>query len=245
MPTPDQGASIIQQRAAAHGEAYRSLARRLGFDDGLPHDPKWSAAPDFLELIADHLLTYGPERIVECSSGATTLVLARCCQINGRGRVLSLENGARFADDTRTRIARHGLQAWARVLDAPLRSTPLGGVEYQWYDLRALPASGIDMLMIDGPPGFIQRHSRYPAIPRLLGRLSEDAVVFMDDAARTEEREIVDMWLARCPGLWHEYRALERGCSILRRGAGPVRRAGDCWQPGRGGRRGCLSNTGR
>ncbi|MEW7981969.1 MAG: hypothetical protein G8D28_10950 [gamma proteobacterium symbiont of Phacoides pectinatus] len=99
--------------------------------------------------------------------------------------------------------------------------------------------------MIDGPPGFIQRHSRYPAIPRLLGRLSEDAVVFMDDAARTEEREIVDMWLARCPGLWHEYRALERGCSILRRGAGPVRRAGDCWQPGRGGRRGCLSNTGR
>ncbi len=196
-------------------DAYLPLLKRLGLDSSVRCDPDWSAAPDFLELIANHVLAAKPANIVECSSGLTTLVLARCCEMNGIGQVFSLENGTEYADNTRTEIARYGLEARATIIDAPLRAQTLNGTEFLWYELGDLPEQRIDMLVIDGPPGFIQRHSRYPALPRLFDRFAEDGVVFMDDAARPDEREIVAMWLASHPAMQHVYVDTERGCSIL------------------------------
>ena len=34
------------------------------------------------------------------------------------------------------------------------------------YDLEKLTELEIDLLIIDGPPGFLQKHSRYPALLR-------------------------------------------------------------------------------
>jgi hypothetical protein len=71
------------------------------------------------------------------------------------------------------------------------------------------------MLVIDGPPGFIQKHSRYPALPLLHEALAERCVLYMDDAAREDEREIVKMWQSEFSGIEHRYVATERGCSVL------------------------------
>ena len=71
------------------------------------------------------------------------------------------------------------------------------------------------MLVIDGPPGFIQKNARYPALPLLFDKLSEDCVIFLDDAARHDEKEIVDLWLNEHPELEHRFFDTERGCSIF------------------------------
>jgi predicted O-methyltransferase YrrM len=194
--------------------AYLALAERLGMRDGLPVDPDWSAAPDFLEIIVGHALSARPSTIVECSSGLTTLMLARCCQMNGAGQVLSLENGAEFAANTRRELARYGLERYASVIDAPLVDYVFAGQAYQWYDLAGLTIRSIDMLVIDGPPGFIQRHSRYPAMPLLHDRLADDCMVFLDDAARLDEREVVIQWQAELP-VAQRFVETERGCSVL------------------------------
>jgi len=194
---------------------YLALGERLGLCDGLSVDLTWSAAPDFLELIVAHALSARPATIVECSSGLTTLMLARCCALNGHGRVVSLENGPEFAARTRAELARYGLESQATIIDAPLIPTEIGGQGYQWYDLAGLSVRSIDMLVVDGPPGFIQRHSRYPALPMLFDRLADACQVFLDDAARPDERELVERWQAEFP-CHHEYLALSRGCSILR-----------------------------
>ena len=186
-------------------------------EKALPVTPEWSAAPDFLHCIVDHCLERRPEKIVECSSGLTTLVLARCCQLNNRGHVYSLENGEEFAAATRAVLEESGLEQYATVVYAPLEEVSLHGVEYNWYSRRRLAVDSIEMLVIDGPPGFIQRHSRYPALPLLHERLADDCVVLLDDAAREDERAIVEMWLREFAELSHEYIGLERGCSILRR----------------------------
>lgn len=196
-------------------EACLALGARLGLNAGLPYTPNWSAAPDFLELIVAHALAAKPATVVECGSGLTTLMLARCCALSGGGHVYSLEHGAEFAARTRAELARYGLEAQATVLDAPLRTCTVGGREFQWYALGGLPEVRIDMLVIDGPPGFIQRHSRYPALPLLRDRLAPGCVVYLDDAARPDEREIVALWQAAFPGLAHDYVATARGCSIL------------------------------
>lgn len=198
---------------------FPSLCARLGLGPDLPYDPLWSAAPDFLERIVEHVLETKPQTIVECSSGATTLLLARCCVINGQGRVWSLENGPEFAAATRRELERLGLAHRATVIDAPLVHGETGGRNFLWYDRAALTVDGIDMLVIDGPPGFIQPLSRYPALPRLHDRLAPSATIFLDDAARPDEREIVAMWLEAFPEFAHEYIEAERGCAILRRPA--------------------------
>ncbi len=196
-------------------EAYTSLRERLGLRQGLPYTKDWSAAPDFLQIIVEHALEARPSTILECSSGLTTLMLARCCELNGGGRVISLENGEAFAEKTLGNLKRYGLQKHADVIHAPLEALTLDNREFSWYAPGRIPAGPIDMLVIDGPPGFLQPLSRYPALPLLHERLAERCVIFLDDAARPDEREIVQRWLAAYPELEHDYLETERGCSVF------------------------------
>ncbi len=191
----------------------------LGLGEDLPFSPEWSAASDFLALIVAHVLEAKPATILECGSGLSTLMLARCCALNGQGEVISLENGAEFALNTRMQLERHRLNTHARVIDAPLTPYTIADHEYSWYSLDILPQQGIDMLVIDGPPGFLQRHSRYPALPLLIDLMKDSCAIFLDDAGRQDEREIVAMWQQSFPAFRHEFVETERGCSLLRRGS--------------------------
>lgn len=194
---------------------YLPLQEQLNLREGLPYTPNWSAAADFLQLIVDHCLQTKPSQVFECSCGLTTLMLARCCQMNGQGHLLSLENGEEFAANISRHLRRYGLDRYASVIHAPLRKTLLDGVEYNWYDTQTVPKGIIEMLVIDGPPGFIQKNSRYPALPLLYPKLADGSRVFLDDAARPDEREIVAQWQSRFPDLEVEYIDNSRGCTVL------------------------------
>jgi hypothetical protein len=49
-----------------------------------------------------------------------------------------------------------------------------------------------------------------------MDKLSNQCTVFLDDAARDDEKEIIKLWQAEYPQLEHEYIETDRGCSILR-----------------------------
>lgn len=196
---------------------YTELANKLNFECDLPFTPDWSADSDFLNLIADYCIASKPSTITECSSGLSTLILARCCQINKQGQVYSLENGVEYANKTRQQLIDFDLQDYATVIDAPLEETTIDGEVFQWYSMGSLTTDPIDMLVIDGPSGFIQKNSRYPALPLLHKQLSEQAAIFLDDAAREDEKYIIKLWLKNYPELQNQYIKTDRGCSILTR----------------------------
>ena len=196
-------------------DAYQPLLDRLGLSRGIPFTEHWSAGADCLTLISDHCLQARPRLILECSSGLSTLILARCCQISGVGQVLSLENGPQYARAVREDLHNYGLGEFARVLDAPLVDTPLGERLFQWYSLRDLPQVTAQFLVIDGPPGYLQAQSRYPALPMLMSRLAPGAHIYLDDAARDDEQELLEEWLARYPGLACRHIDTERGCAVV------------------------------
>lgn len=196
--------------------SYQKLQQELKFNQVLPVTVDWSAAADFLTLIKDYCITEKPVNIVECSSGLSTLILSKCCQINSIGHVYSLENGEEYKQQTDGNLKQFNLQNYADVKYAPLIKHLINDISYKWYQPESIKKIKIDMLVIDGPPGFIQKHSRYPALPLLFNQLAEGACVFLDDAARDEEKEIVAMWLNQYSGLQHEYLETERGCSILK-----------------------------
>jgi predicted O-methyltransferase YrrM len=197
-------------------EALQGLYVELDLKKSLPQTRGWAASPDFLLELVRHARVAQPLSVVECSSGTSTLVLARCMQLNGAGKVVSLEHDAHFAELTRAQLRRHGLEQWAEVLDAPLQPHDLGGQSWPWYDISVLPASlRIDMLVIDGPPQATRSLARYPAGPLLFSRLNPGGQVFLDDAARADEQAILQRWQQEFPALRQSSRSCEKGCTML------------------------------
>ena len=199
-------------------QALDGLYRDLKFASALPLTRGWAASPDFLSVLARHAMDRRPEVVVECGSGVSTVVLARCMQLNGRGRVIALDHDSVFAEETRRNLARHGLSEWAEIIDAPLQKQFRGAEEWNWYDMRDFPDVRIDMLVVDGPPMPMGHMVRYPAGPELFPRLSSTATVFLDDAEREDERRIVERWIAENPGLRAEKIKCEKGCVMFKSG---------------------------
>lgn len=195
-------------------QAYLSLEKLLGLPHALPPLRGWAGSPDFLLLLARNALSCKPAVVIECSSGASTVVLARTMQMNDAGHVYSLEHDAVFAQKTRDLLAQQGLSSWADVIDAPLTAWQ----EFEgrsWYSLDGLAAleGAVDMLVIDGPPTATGPCARHPAVPALASRLKAGARVFLDDADRDEEREAVQRWTAGGHVSDLEHLPAEKGCA--------------------------------
>ncbi|MFN4063135.1 MAG: class I SAM-dependent methyltransferase [Parazoarcus communis] len=198
-------------------QAYLALVQLLEPRQPLPLLRGWAASPDFLLTLAKHALNDRPQTILECSSGASTVVLARCCELNGRGHVYSLEHDPEYAEKSRKLIAEHGLETWSTIIDAPLIHH--SQIERSnWYSLEALPKDFplIDLLVIDGPPGTSAPLARLPALPLLQSYFSPFISIFLDDADREDEKEIVRRWQSMLPNLILERPYTEKGCAILR-----------------------------
>jgi predicted O-methyltransferase YrrM len=195
-------------------QAYLSLERLLSLPYPLPPLRGWAGSPDFLLLLARTALADKPAVVVECSSGASTVVLARALQMSGTGHVYSLEHDPVFAQKTRDLLAQQGLSSWADVIDAPLTPWP----EFEgrsWYALDGLASlqGAVEMLVIDGPPTATGPCARHPAVPALASRLKVGARVFLDDADRDEEREAVQRWTESGYVRDLEYLSAEKGCA--------------------------------
>jgi predicted O-methyltransferase YrrM len=197
-------------------EALMALDKLLSLSQPLPPLRAWAASPDFLLMLAEHVLDARPRCVLECSSGTSTIVIARCLQKLGAGHVYSLEHSARYASVTRNDLRKHGLESWGTVLDAPLESHPRFN-RARWYSLEGLAAveQPVDMLVVDGPPEDTGPLARLPALPALSSALSPNCVIFLDDADREDEQRVVQKWLAEFPTLQAERIACEKGCVKL------------------------------
>lgn len=212
-------AAIRQETNALFSQlqALWALERKLQLSEALPPMRGWAGSPDFLLAAAEETLCLKPTTVMECSSGVSTVVMARCLQMNGVGHVYSLENSVEFANKTREMLAKHGLTDWATVLDAPLVADH---TQTPWYDEGVIPKNmpPVDLLIIDGPPGFSAPLARYPALPRLQPRLSDRCVVLVDDADRPDEVEMVKRWMKEFPQFERTDLPAEKGLVMLKRG---------------------------
>ncbi|MGW8392406.1 class I SAM-dependent methyltransferase [Pseudoduganella sp. HUAS MS19] len=198
-------------------EALQGLYISLGLQRALPLTRGWAASPDFLQELAAHALDEKPACVVECSSGTSTLVLARCMQINGAGKVFSLEHDPAYARRTRRQLELHGLADWATVIDAPLLTQTFGDRQQPWYDCSGLKTGQpIEMVVIDGPPQATSDAARYPAGPTLFPRMAPGAAIFLDDAMRPGERAALQRWAAEFPELEISSLPCEKGAAMLR-----------------------------
>ena len=155
--------------------------------------------PAGLVVVCNAIVHGDRTSVVECGSGASTVVLARLLRERGAGTLVSVEHDPAWAALTRDLLRREQLDATARVIHAPLTGDP------PWYApgplAAALPAT-VDLLVVDGPPAFKpgHEHRRAPALPFFEDRLADGAVVVLDDLQRPGERDVVAGWEAQ--GAW-------------------------------------------
>ena len=196
-------------------QALLALERRLALDEPLPPLRGWAGSPDFLLTVANEVLFRKPSVALECSSGVSTLVIARCLQINNFGHVYSLEHDPDYANKTRDLLSIHGLADWATVIDAPLETVE---GETPWYSERGIPVdlAPIDLLVVDGPPATTAPLARYPALPRLAGRLASPSVIIVDDTDRADETEMLKRWQKLFPSIFVTDCNCEKGCVMLK-----------------------------
>jgi predicted O-methyltransferase YrrM len=203
-------------------EALFWLNQRLPFRLPLPPMRGYAISPDFANVILTLIEANRPKLILELGSGISTIIAGYALERIGAGRILSLDDGAEFAQTTRSRLDQHGVSAFAQVVHAPLVPLVLDGLPYQWYDPAAVasataPDASIDLLIVDGPPQYGNPHplARYPALPVLWDRLSDQALILMDDTDRADEQQIAQRWLDKFPIRLIEMFDTEKGAKLF------------------------------
>ncbi len=139
------------------------------------------------------------------------------------GHVYSLEHDVRFYELTRKEILNHGLDNFVTLVHASLKLVNIENRKWQWYDLSSLNKylGKIDVLLIDGPPGLIQKHSRYPALPMLKKFFNQNITVILDDSARSDEQEIIKRWEQENPEFKSTYINTVKGMCVLKQNNKP------------------------
>jgi hypothetical protein len=169
-----------------------------------------SMRPSAMVTVCNEVVHGARERIVECGSGASTVLLARLLRERGGGTLTALEHDGHWAALVAEQLRREELDSIARVLHAPL------GGEPEWYGaagLAQIPGE-VELLIVDGPPACDpgMGTSRAPALPWFEERLTADAAVFLDDVDRPGEREVIAGWEAA--GAWRF--AIDAGTGLAR-----------------------------
>lgn len=167
----------------------------------MPPVAGWAIDPSGLLGLVSLIDERRPRLVVELGSGVSSVWMAYALQRSG-GRLITFDHLDEYAQLTAAALAQHALDGVAQVRTAYLQSLSIGGVDYQWYDRQAFAdIDGIDMLVVDGPPGITGPAARYPALAVLAGRLAPGAVVVLDDVDREDEQRILHRWLKEVEGL--------------------------------------------
>jgi predicted O-methyltransferase YrrM len=184
---------------------------------GLPGLRGFAASPDFLKILSELLISTRPAVILECGSGASTIISAYILKGLGRGKIYSLEHDSHYAEETRKRLKDHGLEQYVNVIFAPLKEVSINNRSFVWYDFDVNTIQdSIDLLIVDGPPKSSHPHARYPALPLVYGKLRSTAWILVDDYRRKSEQAMVKKWQAEFGTLVIEDLPTEKGTCKIR-----------------------------
>lgn len=190
----------------------------------LPWTPS-ALRPSAIAVILNDIIINQRRSVVEFGAGISTIFIARTLS-NCPGHLFSVEHDSEWLSIVRLALEREGLSDKVTLIHAPLvdsqwlvdsqcnigsvskgeRGSSNVGVQNakcDWYDRRVLdenlPDSGIDLVIVDGPPAHRRRmrFARYPALPYVMPRLSSQRTLILDDAHRPGEHAIIEDWQAR------------------------------------------------
>ena len=175
----------------------------------------WSLSEAALNYLEQRIHALQPGAVLEFGSGISTVSLARyMVELHGAqdaAYVFSIDQDARFMDQTREMLRSCGLERYVRMLHAPLCRQTIEGKSTLCYDLSGqvlesfLGGTRPDLVLIDGPA---TDEGRFGTLPLVHACLEPGAQFLLDDALRDDELRDATIWdglpYLRLQGYWLE-----------------------------------------
>jgi predicted RNA methylase len=176
-------------------DALMSIHALLDFNKPFPIMHEWTISSDFAHAILTTILDKGEGSVIDIGSGVSTLLMGYGVMQNGSGKVISLEHSKEYFEKTKALIKAHQLESYCEVHFCPLIEYIIEEEKWLWYDISDVKfPEDIALMSVDGPPGDTQLMARYPAIPILEKYITDQTIIYLDDAYRSEEAEIAKKW---------------------------------------------------
>ncbi|MBV2135366.1 MAG: class I SAM-dependent methyltransferase [Candidatus Thiodiazotropha sp. (ex Ctena orbiculata)] len=152
----------------------------------------YAAGLSYLRHVGGHVVR-SQGAILECGSGATTLLVAMLCRSTDR-QFIVLEHNKTWHDHLQRILDYLGF-SHVTLIHAPL----VDYEGYRWYRIpRDLLIDKIALVVCDGPPSS-NPGGRYGLLPTMIDHLAGDCTILMDDTHRRAEQHIIDAWTeCRC-----------------------------------------------
>lgn len=199
--------TIVKGRAAnvvTQLEAYDTIKRFLQYGVIPVHFHGWPVSPDIGVRLIDMITTQKFDLIIEFGSGTSTLIMcsALAKTSSNQSRFVSFDHLEKYYNSTLSMLKKHGVEEFVDLCHAPLSNYEAAGSKYMHYACEKKLKEVYDeikpanvLVLVDGPPGSTNRHARYPAFPKIVNIFELSSLtVFMDDYARIDEKECVEMW---------------------------------------------------
>lgn len=190
-------------------ENYIALNNYFNTGSKLSNYHGWPISPDIALFIVDVINEKNYDAVIEFGSGTSTELFAKIALMRKKKnqkipKILSFDHLSEYYEKTQVILSRESLDDFVQLECAPLIPMSLQDSDYQYYDceqilkefLADLPMNAKILVLVDGPPGATCKHARYPALPMIYKVLIQNNQLdfVMDDAARLEEKEVVDKW---------------------------------------------------
>lgn len=157
---------------------------------------EWTIDSDLLKIIIDDIYNKKYNiNILELGTGLSTIVLSKILNKLNNGKLYSIENDRIFYEKTKKLLELNKLDNICDLFFSPLEDVYINGIKWTWYNIYFLSkVNNIDILIIDGPPAYIQKMSRFPALPILIDKLNYNISIYLDDGNREDEKKIIREW---------------------------------------------------
>lgn len=184
----------------------------------MPLTGGWALDATSMAAALDAIERQRPDMVVELGSGTSTAWIAHLLDRLGSGRIISIDHDRDFAEVTRAAVERLGVTDRVDLRVVDLAPTGITDHDTAWYDLSTMDdIDRIDVLLVDGPPQRTGPMARYPAVPALFDRLSDGALILVDDAIRDDETTMIEKWAEAYPSLREEIVIPRSAMRILRK----------------------------
>jgi predicted O-methyltransferase YrrM len=195
------GSLLVLEPDAQIIELLQSSAVDASIEAILPDGSnRWAISPQLGRFLANLVSRFTLRNVLEFGAGSSSLVLAQALSISGSGRLTSIEHMPEWCAEKWAAVGRISNVDAHLIVAAPRFTVSRRGFYHIFSAaLRELASRGpFDLVLIDAPQYFYGRDgSLHAALPHL----AQNALIVLDDAARSGERWTLWRWLRIYSGL--------------------------------------------
>ena len=170
----------------------------------LPFTP-FSLNPYTILHVLNDILLNDRKVVVEFGSGLSTIIISKFIKINKLSvDFFSIDDNQEWQELILKELKKYQCDDKVQMSYCEIKeldNTKLSCLNNMfWYSLNKLEkvkdkiTNNIDLLLVDGPSIGSSIFNRYPALPYLQDKLSNNVAIYLDDTRRNGEKEILYKW---------------------------------------------------